>query len=209
MKALMRYYKTMMAGSQNRKRSSQGRDMHIYRCTNCGEVTKPQAVITRSSIHDGYLLTYHLKQGVTKPQAVITRLRHGQYLESGYGWLVTKPQAVITRSSKQGVRLGISAIKTVTKPQAVITRSRAGNVVKTVVNGVVGHKTASGHHKVERVSTLYTAWLTIIGHKTASGHHKVEGRPENPHYRRLKKAFLKNKQTFFCRINKIRLHTMT
>ena len=38
---------------------------------------------------------------------------------------------------------------------------------------------------------------------------RSEGRAGNPHHRRLKKAFLKNKQTFFCRINKIRLHTMT
>ena len=71
----------------------------------------------------------------------------------------------------------------VTKPQAVITRSSVGIFI--ILTGFV------------------------MGHKTASGHHKVEGRPENPHYRRLKKAFLKNKQMFFCRINKIRLRTMT
>ena len=100
---------------------------------------------------------------------------------------------------------------------------------------VTCHKTASGHHKVEyslnfrcvcycpklrsqnrKRSSQGRACLNLYlildlnrCHKTASGHHKVEGRAGNPHHRRLKKAFLKNKQTFFCRINKIRLHTMT
>ena len=38
---------------------------------------------------------------------------------------------------------------------------------------ISGHKTASGHHKVESVYAAFRSW-PIYRHKTASGHHKVE-----------------------------------
>ena len=62
--------------SQNRKRSSQGRGCKSnpeYGKCKFFVVTKPQAVITRSSYVDANLFNKLLMARVTKPQAVITR----------------------------------------------------------------------------------------------------------------------------------------
>ena len=147
--------------SQNRKRSSQGRTI-LASLNGKDFETKESQNRKRSS------------QGRARGKRTQGVMRRE---------FVTKPQAVITRSSVKEASKTAQNNLSVTKPQAVITRSSVANPRRQVPLG--------------------------YGRKTASGHHKVEGRPENPHYRRLKKAFLKNKQTFFCRINKIRLHTMT
>ena len=72
----------------------------------------------------------------------------------------------------------------VTTPQAVFTRLE-GKKKKLVLPN-------------DRVVTTPQAVFT-----------RLEGRAENPHHKGLKMAFWKNKQMFFNRKNKYRLHTMT
>ncbi len=92
--------------------------------------------------------------------------------------LVTKPQAVITRSSDGAFFVNTDMIlKAVTKPQAVITRSSYG----INCNGWYRTKTSQNRKRSSQGRAWMAEEGPLSeeydGHKTASGHHKVEVMP--------------------------------
>ena len=113
---------------------------------------------------------------VTKPQAVFTRSR-----DYANGLTDVRPNPSQNRKrSSQGRVIQVILRNGILYLSQNRKRSSQGRVVGTVNDieifaEVLGHKTASGHHKVERnLHEKLCCCNRDSCHKTASGHHKVE-----------------------------------